>query len=201
MDNNEVPELRSIWDEAKGHIERGEYDEAIEIYKYIIIRYADDTVAVEYANAYIGDIYLTTRQHLRLAEKHLKKAVTGNPINPHYHYLLGFTYSIQEHWVKAVSAFLEAIRLDPDNSEYERGLGWAVFNKGSRAEGITHLYRALELSPSNIDAVTDLATTLLMLGNVEKARGYGEKALFIDPGYVLAQNLLKTIDQIERTQD
>ncbi len=201
MNNNEVPELRSIWDEAKGHIERGEYDKAIEIYKYVIVRYTDNTIAIEYANAYIGDIYLTTRQHLDLAEKHLKKAATADPINPHYHYLLGFTYSVQEHWVKAVSAFLEAINLDPDNGEYERGLGWAMFNRGNRAEGITHLYRALELSPSNKNAMTDLATTLLMLGSVEKAREYGEKALRIDPGYVLAQNLLITIDQIERTRD
>ena len=110
-------------------------------------------------------------------------------------------YSVQEHWVRAVSAFLEAISLGLDNGEYERGLGWAMFNRGNRAEGITHLYRALELSPSNINALTDLATTLLMLGSVEKAREYGEKALRIDPSYILAQNLLKTVDQIERTRD
>lgn len=200
MNNNGVPELRSIWDEAKGHIERSEYDKAVEIYKYIIIRYADNAIAVEYANAYIGDIYLTTRRHLDLAEKHLKKAATLAPVNQHYHYLLGFTYSIKEQWAKAVNAFLKAISLDADNGEYERGLGWAMFNGGNRAKGITHMYRSLELSPSNIHTMTDLATALLMLGNVEKAREYGEKALRIDPGYVLAQNLLKTIDQIERTQ-
>jgi tetratricopeptide (TPR) repeat protein len=200
MNNNEVPEPRSIWDEAKGHIERGEYDKAVEIYKYIIIRYADNAIAVEYANAYIGDIYLTTRQHLDLAEKHLMKAATLAPVNQHYHYLLGFTYSVKEQWAKAVNAFLKALSLDADNGEYERGLGWAMFNGGNRAKGITHMYRALELSPSNIHTMTDLATALLMLGNVEKAREYGEKALRIDPGYVLAQNLLKTIDQIERSQ-
>lgn len=33
--------------------------------------------------------------------------------------------------------------------------------------------------------------------NMEKAREYGEKALRLDPGYVLARNLLKTIDRIE----
>ena len=80
MNNNEVPELRLLWDEAKGHIERGEYDKAVEIYKYIIIRYADNAIAVEYANAYIGDIYLTTRHNLDLAEKHLKKAATAAPV-------------------------------------------------------------------------------------------------------------------------
>ena len=33
MNSNEMSELRSIWDEAKGHIERGDYDKAVEIYK------------------------------------------------------------------------------------------------------------------------------------------------------------------------
>ena len=89
------------------------------------------------------------------------------------------------------------MRLDPDNDEYERGLGWAMFNGCNRTEGIDHLYRALELSPSNLNAMTDLATAMLMLGNTEKAREYGEKALQLDPGYILAQKLLKTIDEVE----
>jgi len=196
MNSDEVPELRLIWDEAKGHIERGEYDKAAEIYKYVLIRYADNAIAVEYANAYLGDIFLTTR-HLDLAEKHLKKAITAAPSNPHYHYLMGFTYSVKEQWARAVTEFRKAIRLDPDNGEYERDLGWAMFNGGNRTEGIGHLYRALELCPSNLHVMTDLGTAMLMLGNMEKAREYGEKALQLDPGYVLAQNLLDTIDRIE----
>ncbi len=31
MDNNSVSELNTIWDEAKGHIEQGNYEKAIEI--------------------------------------------------------------------------------------------------------------------------------------------------------------------------
>lgn len=110
---------------------------------------------------------------------------------------MGFTYSVREEWAKAVTEFRKAIRLDTENGEYERGLGWAMFNGGSRTEGIGHLYRALELSPSNIHAMTDLAGALLMLGNMEKAREYGERALRLDPGYILAKNILKTIDRIE----
>jgi len=79
--------------------------------------------------------------------------------------------------------------VDSENGEYERGLWWAIFNGGSRAEDISHLYRALELSPSNIHARADLAGSLLMLRDIKKAREYGEKALRLDPGYVLAQYL------------
>jgi len=199
MKSEEIPELHSIWDEAKGHIDRGDYDKAAETYKYVLIRYADNATAVEYANAYLGDIYLTTR-HPDLAEKHLKKAITAAPGNPHYHYLMGFVHSVKEQWTKAVTEFRKAIRLEPDKSEYERGLGWAMFNAGNRTDGLSHLYRALELSHSNLHAMTDLATAMLMLGNMEKAREYGEKALRLDPDYMLARNLLNTIDRIERKQ-
>ncbi len=197
MNGDDRPELRSIWDEAKAHIERGDYDKAIEIYRYVLIRYAENDIAVEYANAYLGDIFLTIRS-LNLAEKHLKRAITMAPGNSHYYYLLGFSYSIKEQWAKAVTQFRKAIRLDPDNSEYERGLGWVMFNAGNRAKGLSHLYRALELLSSNLHAMSDLATVMLMLGNMEKAREYGERALNFDPSYILAQDLLKTIDRIER---
>jgi len=45
MDENKTSELESIWDEARSHIERGDFDKAIEIYNYIIIRYNDEAIA------------------------------------------------------------------------------------------------------------------------------------------------------------
>jgi tetratricopeptide (TPR) repeat protein len=76
MDDNIGPELHTIWSEAKEHIEHGDYDKAIDIYKYVLIRYGDNDIAVEYANAYLGDIYLTLRQ-INLAENHIRKLFTA----------------------------------------------------------------------------------------------------------------------------
>lgn len=197
MDGNVTPELVSVWDEAKGHIDQGNYEKAIEIYRYILVRYAEDDIASEYANAYLGDIFLTIGS-LNFAEKHLKKAIIYAPKKPHYHYLLGFVYSIREQWAKAVKKFKVSIQLDPSNGEYERGLGWAIFNGGDRIEGLAHLYRALDLSPSNANTLTDIATAMLVQGNTDKARDYGEKAVQLDPGYILAHKLLETIGWIER---
>jgi tetratricopeptide (TPR) repeat protein len=122
MDSSEVPELQSIWDEAKGHIQQGNCDKAIEIYKYVLIRYADNPVVVEYANGYLGDLFLTT-QSLSLAEKHLSKAIAPGPVKARYYYLLGFTYSKRQVWGKAIRELKKALRLEPDNGEFERGLG------------------------------------------------------------------------------
>jgi len=200
MDKDDTPEISSIWEEARSHIERGEYDRAIETYKYILIRYADDPVAVEYANAYLGDVFLTVRR-LKPAEEHLKKAIASDPHKPHYHYLLGFTYSVAEQWTRAVKEFRKALLLDPDKGEYERGLGWATFNGGDKIEGISHMYRALDLSPSNVHLLTDLGTAMLVLGNIEKAREYGEKALRLDPAYASAHRFLEMVSRVEKMNE
>lgn len=41
MSDEDVSELQSIWDDARHSIEQGDYDKAVEIYRYILIRYAD----------------------------------------------------------------------------------------------------------------------------------------------------------------
>ena len=199
MSNEDVPELLSIWDEARGHIEQGDYDKAIETYKYVLVMYGDNDVAVEFASAYLGDLCLTLRR-LGIAEKHLKKAIHLAPEKAHYHYLLGFTHSVGEHWARAVKEFERALELDPDNGEYERGLGWAMLNGGDRGNGLVHLHKAVEMSPATTNALTDLATAMMVLGNTDKAREYGEKTVQADPGNILAHKLLERVEDIERIQ-
>jgi Tfp pilus assembly protein PilF len=43
----------------------------------------------------------------------------------------------------------------------------------------------------------NLATGIFMLGNMEKVREHGEKALHLDPDYMFARNPLKMIHRIE----
>jgi len=196
MDRDIPPELYTIWSEAKGHIERGDYDEAIETYKYILIRYSADNIAVEHANAYLGDIYLTLRQ-LDLAEKHIKKAISCNPDKADYHYLLGFTYSIQSQWRKAISEFEIALGKEPNNSEYLRGLGWAIHRTGGKERGLAYLHRAVELAPTSVNILTDLAVAYLSDLQFHEARKYAEKAIRIDPRSDVAREVL---DKVARFQ-
>ena len=93
MDADTQPEIDTIWDEAKAYIDQGNFDKAIETYKYILIRYDDSPIAIECANANLGDIYLTLRQ-LDKAEAYIKKAISCDPKKPDYRYLLGFVYPI-----------------------------------------------------------------------------------------------------------
>jgi tetratricopeptide (TPR) repeat protein len=197
MDRDIIPELHAIWSEAKEYIEQGEYDKAIDIYKYVLIRYGDNDIAVEYANAYVGDIYLKLRR-LNLAENHIRKASDCSPDNPSYHYLLGFTYSMRREWDKAIGEFQVALNKEPNNSEYLRGLGWAVHISGDKARGLAYLHRAVDLAPTSVNILIDLAAAYLSDLQFHKAREYAEIAVGIDPDSSIAREVLATIDRFQR---
>jgi len=192
MDKDSVPELHAIWDEARSHIESGNYDKAIEIYRYILVRYGDNNVAAEHANAYLGDILLTL-QKLDPAEDYIKKAINLKPENPAYRYILGFIYSNKRQWGKAIAEFEAAVAKEPDNGEYLRGLAWAVYSSGDVAKGLASLEKASRLAPANANILTDLAVAYLSSVNINKAREYAERATRLDPTNAVAQDVLKKV--------
>jgi tetratricopeptide (TPR) repeat protein len=190
--NEDISELQSIWDDARHSIEEGDYDKAIEIYRYILIRYSDYPIAIEHANAYLGDIFLTLRQ-LNTAEEHIKKAISFEPEKPGYHYILGFIYSIERRWNEAIPEFEKAIKREPNNGEYLRGLAWAIYSSGDVAKGLTYLEKANHLAPANANILTDLAVAYLSSFNIDKAREYAERAARLDTTNTVAQDVLKNV--------
>ena len=197
MDADIQAEIATIWNEAKAYVEQGNFDKAIEIYRYVFVRYEDNPVAVEYASAYLGDIYLTLGQ-LDLAESHIKKAISYRPEKPDYHYVLGFVYSVQCRWDKAIKEFEISVNKKTDNAEYLRGLGWACFNAGDKIKGLEHLHRASEMAPSNVHIWLDLANAYLLTLDFERAKQYGAKALLVDPGNSLAREVVGKIEEFHK---
>ncbi len=188
MGKEDLPELNSIWDDARGFIERGDFDKAIEIYKYILVRYGDDKIAIEYANAYLGDLFLTI-QKIELAENHIQKAINIKPENPGCRYILGFVYSYKRQWDKAIPEFEIAVKKEPNNGEYLRGLGWALYESGDAARGLVSLEKASRLAPDNANILTDLAVAYLSSVNIDKAREYAERAVRLDPTNAVAHDV------------
>jgi hypothetical protein len=186
----------SLWDEARNHINAGRADKAIEIYKYILLRYADNTEAIEYANAYLGDLYLTSG-NFDLAERHLNKAVNLAPGNSSYHYLLGFVYTYQRQWDEAVAEFGIAVTSEPENAEHLRGLGWATFQRGDHKKGLDLLHKADTLAPGTVNILTDLAVAYLN-SDPNKAKKYAEAAVVVSPESTLARDVLDKIQGFDR---
>jgi tetratricopeptide (TPR) repeat protein len=191
MERDNIPEINTIWEEARNHIKSGRTDKAIEIYKYILVRYAVEPVAAEYANAYLGDIFLTLQQ-LDPAEKHIRKAIEYQPEKAAYRYILGFVFSHRSQWEKAIAEFQLAVDREPDNAEYLRGLGWAIHESGDRQKGLDLLHQADRLSPNSTNILTDLAVAYLGTDD-QKARQLAEQAVAADPHNSQAQKLLNLI--------
>jgi tetratricopeptide (TPR) repeat protein len=195
VDKDSLCELETIWDEARGQIESGHRDKAIEIYKYILLRYACDPIATEYANIYLGELYIDLKQY-DLAETHIKAAISYQPEKAVYHYLLGFLFSYRRQWDKAISELTAALTREPQNAEFLRGLGWATFENGDRSQGLELLHHANKLAPGNVNILTDLAVAYLAL-DFKEARKYAEEAVAIGSDNSLAKQVLEKIQGAE----
>ena len=187
--NNDDTELESLRSEAMGCCDRGDFDKAITIHKNIIARYKDNDRACSYSYVSIGDIYLTLRK-LEPAEDYLKKALGYDPLNPKCHYLLGFTYSISKQWDKAIKEFEISLRQQPEEAEYLRGLGWAMWSAGDKGHGLEYLKRAIGLAPDSVNILTDLAVIYMRNGHLDTAQEYAERAVKADPKSAVAKDVL-----------
>jgi tetratricopeptide (TPR) repeat protein len=196
LDKNDSSELNTLWDEARNHIQSGRLDKAIEIYKYILLRYPDENVATEYANAYLGDLYLSLQQ-LDPAEKHIRKAISSHPDKAPYHYILGFVFSSRKNWDLAIFEFKKALAEEPQNAEYTRGLGWATYQKGNRGNGIAILIQADKLSPGNVRILTDLAVAYMPV-DLAQAKKHAELAIKACPDDSLARQVFDQIKVFEQ---
>ncbi|MCK9526249.1 MAG: tetratricopeptide repeat protein [Dehalococcoidales bacterium] len=200
MDIGENPEIQSIWLEAKTHIDQGNLDKAIEIYKYILIRYSDQPDCIQYANAYLADLFLTLRE-LDKSKHHINQALSLNPSNPEFRYILGFIYTIEQRWDKAISELETAVASEPHNSEYHRALGWALSSKGNKDDGLKHLKKATTLDPSNANTFADLAACYLAMLDFPSALKNARKAVRLNPDNSIAQNLLTAVKTFGHAYD
>jgi len=197
MGNDMASERDDLWHEADDHINHGRFDKTIEIYRYILVRYSDNNLANEYANAHLGEILLMLGQ-TDLAENHVRKALSYDPQNPRYHSLLGFVYYIRHEWENAVKEYKLALDREPWNREYLRALGEATFNSGDRKNGMEYLHKVAPLYPNNSGMLTELATAYLAVGDIQRARLFVVKAVKTNPEDVMAEAVLRKIQSFAK---
>ncbi|GAI17040.1 unnamed protein product, partial [marine sediment metagenome] len=105
---------------------------------------------------------------------------------------------MQSQWDKAIGEFEVALGKEPNNSEYLRGLGWAIHRTGDKAKGLAYLHRAIDLAPTNVNILTDLAAAYLSDFQFYKAREYAEEAIQNEPGSNVAREVLDNIARFQR---
>src|SRR5690349_17566603 len=126
----------------------------------------------------------------------LRGELNGSPSNAEAHNLLCRAYFTLEDWDRGISACERAVELEPGNSTYHLWLGRIYGEKADASSFITaaglakkvrtEFERAVQLSPQNVAARTDLAEFYLEApgidgGGQDKARNQAQTLAQLDP--------------------
>jgi Tfp pilus assembly protein PilF len=85
-------------------------------------------------------------------------------------YRNGLAHLQQGQTSLAVEEFQAAIKEDPKNPYYHKGLGIAYAQQGKHKEAIDMFRRAIELNPYYVDVRNDLGASLLLTGKREEGK-------------------------------
>jgi len=112
------------------------------------------------------------------AEKHLERALDGDPDHDEARLNLGVVYMLQERWPDAIELFT-ALAETPSFIRPTRALvnlGWAHYNVGEFDEAKAAFVRALRSDRNNYVARLDLGIVLYEAGQLAEAVGQCNKA-------------------------
>jgi len=155
----------------------------------------------QYAHAYAGlaDCYLSllsyanerSRDMAPLARAALEKALALNPNLAEAHASLAtISWRFEFNWIAAEQEFKQALNLDPT---YPAAHYWyAIFlaARGHKQEAVQQMSQAIEVDPLSPVVHWHAAYVDILLRQYDSATVAAEKALAVDPGYLLAYGLL-----------
>ncbi len=98
---------------------------------------------------------------------------------------LGTSFKYQGEKEKALKAYLEALKLEPDNPDSQYNIGVIYLERGNREEALRHFQQALTRDPNDSAAYNNIGITLAKQGHPEDALIYYKHALEIDSEDVL----------------
>jgi len=130
----------------------------------------------------LAEIFLRRRKYRR-ARRHLAAVLVQQPDNPRYHYLMAAALNGDDKAdpQRAAEHYRKSLQLDPDQPRCLGEFGLLAIRLGQTEEGLSCLHRAVELSPCDPVAVTNLVSGLRQAGRAAEARVVLRAALFRNP--------------------
>ncbi len=172
------------------------HEEALVLLEEILAKTPNSITALEE----IADNELSLERYDR-AEAAAKHAILLDANSFDAHYVLGFIASVREEWKSSVESLKIANRLEPNNPEILRCLGWSLFSGSDAVLGMVTLERALNLESDNPLILCDLGVVYLKMKHFEKAKALLRRALEIDPENLRVQECLEMAGRISRHSD
>jgi len=117
------------------------------------------------------------------------------PDRPQIYEKLGWVYSKEKNWSRAVEALQKAAALDPKNAGPLNNLGNIYFLVGDRENAIKFWNRSLAINPGQVDSRLNLATAYYYKGRLKEASDQLREVLKIDPHNKNALVMLKQMTE------
>lgn len=181
------------------YVEQGSYDQALPHLERAIAS-APNLKRAHYhlarAHRELGNLEAATHalaETLRLDPNYQRAHELANAIKQ-AHYNRGITYLNDERYSEAVTAFQNAITLDPDFTTAHYNLGFTYLKMETYSRAVDALQRTIALDGSYKTAHHSLALAYLGQQELGKAREAAREALKLDPNYQPASALLEAID-------
>lgn len=113
------------------------------------------------------------------------------------HTFLGWTFSFQGHYDKAIEECYKAIAIDPDYGNPYNDIGAYLINLGKLDDAVPWLEKATRASRYEAPHYPhcNLGRVYLAKGMLKKALEEFEKALAIEPDYTFARQAAEAIQQ------
>ncbi len=165
-----------------------QHEESIALLEGLLSRDPGNVAALEE----VADNELGLRR-LDRAVKAAKQAVALDKKSYTGHYILGFVASVNQEWEKAEKHLNIANDMYPNNSEILRCLGWVLFQRGKKVQGVVTLERSLNLDPYNTFSLCDLGVCYMESNDLRKAHSLFDRALDIDPLNERAQECVEMV--------
>ena len=137
---------------------------------------------VEDTHRELAELHLEQGKYC-LARRSLAAAMAQQPEEPHYHFLMGIAVLDDPRGQprRALAHLRAALRLDPDNAEYNLELGLLALEFDKHRTALAALRRAATLAPDNPEVLGRVADGLRGAGKHDEARALLKAALFRHP--------------------
>ncbi len=177
------PEVHRLFLEAVGHHQAKRFAEAEQRYASILEQFPNhpDTLHLRGLLAYQqGDS--------PLALSLIAQAIAGDSSKPHYFFNQALAFEKVQRWEEAITAYGEAIRINPHYVEAHNNLGNVYRQQRRWAQAMACYQHAQSLKPDSADLSNNLGVVCREQGDLETALTHYEKAVSLNPRHAEAHH-------------
>jgi tetratricopeptide (TPR) repeat protein len=152
------------------------YSDAENVFRQLVA--AGDPLPTSYVG--LAQVHLRTG---RAEEAVSELAAAGKKLGPNFliSYFQGLALDRAARPAEAVSAFEEALRLNPNSSEAHLGLGKSELAIGHTGQAISELQKSLQINPGNVQAQRLLSQASRRAGNTQAPSRYSQETAEKEP--------------------